>query len=88
MFVYRLTGATGGNPTAADLQAALAAYLARFRAYPSILFVNPQSMAAGLQAPIGVLVEADQRMPRGVVAFGTPADEAPAAADQLATEAA
>ena len=65
-----------GRPTAAELAAATARYSARFGCFPSILFVDPVLLTDGLQAPLGVAVEADPHMGRGLVAFAVPGDDA------------
>lgn len=73
---------SGESPTAADLQRAIAAYLRRHNGrFPSLLFVHPDHLAAGIQPPLGLIVEADGRMSRSSLEFAIPEDEAPAGGD-------
>ena len=62
-----------GRPTAAELATATARYSARFGCFPSILFIHPAHLTDGLQAPLGVRVEADPHIGRGILAFELPA---------------
>ena len=79
---YRWAWAVTGKPTAAELTAATARYSARFGCFPSILFVDPLLMADGLQAPLGVAVEVDPHMGRGMIAFAAPGDDAATAQEE------
>ena len=72
----RWAWAVTGRPTAAELAAATARYSARFGCFPSILLVDPVLLADGLQAPMGVRVEAAPHMGRGLIAFAVPGDDA------------
>ena len=73
-----------GRPTAAELATATARYSARFGCFPSILFVDPVLLADGLQAPMGVRVEAAPHMGRGLIAFAVPGDDAATAQEEEA----
>ena len=71
---YRWAWSIAGRPTAAELATATARYVARFGRFPTLLYVNPQLLADGLQAPIGVQVEADPHMSPGLLCFALPVD--------------
>ena len=77
---YRWAWSIAGRPTAAELATATARYVARFGRFPTLLYVSPQLLADGLQAPMGVQVEADPRLGIGLLAFALPADVADGAA--------